>query len=307
MPASGCARIIRRRDADDDAGIGVALVARILAHAVGHDAPRLGRGGHHRPARAHAEAVDRAAVAARDAPACNRPRPVSGCRRSGRTGCGRSAIADARCARRSRTAWPRYARPAHAAWRRCRGRCGRSPAPHGRRRYAPHRPAPRPAPAACRRRMRRCRYRSPGFRSDIRRPGPRSWRAYAPPSSPAGTCRYAACSRTGFPPARPRATNSVSTLRPKWCGSLIWLYSLPSEKVPAPPSPNCTLDSGFSTERRHKPQVSLVRSRTTLPRSRMIGRNPICARISAANSPHGPAPITTGRLARLAGALATKR
>ncbi len=30
----------------------------------------------------------------------------------------------------------------------------------------------------------------------------------------------------------------------------------------------------------------------------MIGRNPICASVRAANSPHGPAPITTGRQAR---------
>ncbi len=40
---------------------------------------------------------------------------------------------------------------------------------------------------------------------------------------------------------------------------------------PAPPSPNWTLLSGLSTARRHRPHVSLVRSRTTLPRSRMIG------------------------------------
>ncbi|MNE59412.1 hypothetical protein D3C80_1545040 [compost metagenome] len=57
----------------------------------------------------------------------------------------------------------------------------------------------------------------------------------------------------------PALTNSSSTLRPWCCGSLIWLYSLPSEKVPAPPSPNCTLDSGLSTLLRHRPQVSLVR------------------------------------------------
>ena len=39
MPASGCARIVVGRDADHDAGVGVALVARILAHAVGDHAP----------------------------------------------------------------------------------------------------------------------------------------------------------------------------------------------------------------------------------------------------------------------------
>ena len=47
MPASGpCAGVIRRvrgADAHDDAGIGVALVARILAHAVGDDAAGFAR------------------------------------------------------------------------------------------------------------------------------------------------------------------------------------------------------------------------------------------------------------------------
>ena len=43
------------------------------------------------------------------------------------------------------------------------------------------------------------------------------------------------------------------------------------------------------------------------PRSRMIGRKPICASISAANRPHGPAPITTGRSANPSGARATSR
>ena len=44
-------------------GIGVALVARVLAHAIGDHAPGLGGGRHHRAAGAHAEAVDRAAIA----------------------------------------------------------------------------------------------------------------------------------------------------------------------------------------------------------------------------------------------------
>ena len=67
------------------------------------------------------------------------------------------------------------------------------------------------------------------------------------------------------------------------------------------------LDIGFRGEHRScatSAQVSLVRSRTTLPRSRMMGRKPICARIRAANNPHGPAPITSGR-ANFSGARAT--
>ena len=93
----------------------------------------------------------------------------------------------------------------------------------------------------------------------------------------------------------PALTNSVSTLRVRWRGSLIWLHSLPSEKVPAPPSPNCTFDSGSSTPWRHRPQVSFVRSRTLRPRSSTSGRSPIWARISAANRPQGPKPTTSGR------------
>ena len=54
--------VLRRLDPDHEAGVGVALVARILAHPVGDDAPDLGGRGHHRSARAHAEAVDGASV-----------------------------------------------------------------------------------------------------------------------------------------------------------------------------------------------------------------------------------------------------
>ena len=55
--------VVLRRDADHDAGVGVALVARVLAHAVGDHAAGLGGRGDHGAARAHAEAVDRAPVA----------------------------------------------------------------------------------------------------------------------------------------------------------------------------------------------------------------------------------------------------
>src|SRR5204863_4595144 len=54
--------VVLRRDADDDARVGIALVARVLAHAVGDDAARLRSRGDDRAAGAHAEAVDRAAV-----------------------------------------------------------------------------------------------------------------------------------------------------------------------------------------------------------------------------------------------------
>ncbi|MNJ70641.1 hypothetical protein D3C77_671150 [compost metagenome] len=56
---------------------------------------------------------------------------------------------------------------------------------------------------------------------------------------------------------------------------------------------------------RHRPQVSFVRSRTALPRSRMMGLKPICASTRPANRPQGPVPMTMGRLANVAGAWAT--
>jgi hypothetical protein len=73
--------VVLRRDAHHDAGVGVALVAAVLAHAVGDHAASFGRGGHHRATRAHAEAVDRLRRWPRGAPACSRPRPGWGGRR----------------------------------------------------------------------------------------------------------------------------------------------------------------------------------------------------------------------------------
>ncbi|KFB72302.1 MAG: hypothetical protein AW09_002510 [Candidatus Accumulibacter phosphatis] len=58
------AGVVERGDADDDAGVGIALVARILAHAVGDHAVRFGSGGDHGAAGTHAETVNAAAVAA---------------------------------------------------------------------------------------------------------------------------------------------------------------------------------------------------------------------------------------------------
>ena len=126
--------VVRRRDADDDAGVGVALVARVLAHAVGDHALRLRGRGDDRAARAHAEAVDRAAVLRvvhEPVVGSAEERMAGVSRRSGR---GRSAIADARCESRSRTAWPRGERRARAASRRCRARCGRARGRRARRR-----------------------------------------------------------------------------------------------------------------------------------------------------------------------------
>ena len=56
------AGVVRRRYAHHDAGIGVALIARVLAHAVGHHPAWLRCGGHHRAAGAHAKAVNAATI-----------------------------------------------------------------------------------------------------------------------------------------------------------------------------------------------------------------------------------------------------
>ena len=55
-------REIFRRDADHQCRIGIAFVARVLAHAIGDHALRLRGGRHHGAARAHAKAVHRASV-----------------------------------------------------------------------------------------------------------------------------------------------------------------------------------------------------------------------------------------------------
>src|SRR5688572_8669315 len=56
--------IVGRRYADHDTGVRIALVARILAHAVGDHPPGLGSGGDYGTARAHAKTVNRTAVGA---------------------------------------------------------------------------------------------------------------------------------------------------------------------------------------------------------------------------------------------------
>ena len=103
----------------------------------------------------------------------------------------------------------------------------------------------------------------------------------------------------------PAATNSCLTFKPLNPGSLTWLYNFPSENVPAPPSPNCTFDSVFNSLVRQKRKVSLARSWTDFPRSKIIGLKPICANISPTNKPHGPMPITNGRSVKPSGAVAT--
>ncbi len=77
-------------------------------------------------------------------------------------------------------------------------------------------------------------------------------------------------------------------------GSFTPVVSLPSENVPAPPSPNWTLEVVDRMPVRQKRSTSPVRSSTSRPRSSTMGRRPARARVRAANSPAGPIPATTG-------------
>ena len=73
------------------------------------------------------------------------------------------------------------------------------------------------------------------------------------------------------------------------------VVSFPSENVPAPPSPNWTLELVSSSPVFQKCSTSRVLSSTLRPRSNTTGRAPASASMRAANMPHGPKPTMTGR------------
>ena len=77
--------------------------------------------------------------------------------------------------------------------------------------------------------------------------------------------------------------------------SLILVVNLPSEKVPAPPSPKQTLFSEESIPSSFNLSKANTRSCISLPRSIINGRYPLFASVYAQNSPHGPDPTITGR------------
>lgn len=81
----------------------------------------------------------------------------------------------------------------------------------------------------------------------------------------------------------------------KMRSSFVPVFSLPSENVPAPPSPNCTLHSLSSARSCQKRCTAFCRSSTAPPRSTTIGRSPARASRRPANIPAGPKPTTTGR------------
>ena len=86
---------------------------------------------------------------------------------------------------------------------------------------------------------------------------------------------------------------STSLFLPKV--SFTRVLSFPSENVPAPPSPNCTLEDGSSCPVSQNRATRSVLASTSSPRSRSMGMYPFLASIRPQNSPAGPVPIMTGR------------
>ena len=92
----------------------------------------------------------------------------------------------------------------------------------------------------------------------------------------------------------PNLTNvSITSLHNGLCKFVV---SFPSEKVPAPPSPNCTFEQVFNIRSFKNNSTSFCLSSTVLPCSTIIGLTPFSIRVSAQNNPAGPAPIITGLL-----------
>ena len=97
----------------------------------------------------------------------------------------------------------------------------------------------------------------------------------------------------------PNLTNVSSTSLILPVGSLITVLSLPSENVPAPPSPNCTLDSVSSSPLSQNVLTFFCLTSTLSPRSYITGFMPASESFKAANMPAGPNPIITGRSSSL--------
>ena len=92
----------------------------------------------------------------------------------------------------------------------------------------------------------------------------------------------------------PNFTNVSSTKRFRPNLSLTRVFNFPSEKVPAPPSPNCTFEAVFNMPSFQNCSTTFWRSLTGAPRSITRGSYPSKASKYAQNRPAGPLPITTG-------------
>ena len=203
MPASGSSPgIVLGRDAHHDAGVGVALVARILAHAVGDHASGLGRRRHHRAAGTHAEAVHRAAVfrVVHQFVVGRAEQRIAGVRPEPRTVDQRLRVLDAKADGKRLGFHVDAARVQHLEGIACAVAEREDDMMAAERLAAGERHA---ADLLCHRGRPRSARRSRAAGSGSRRPVPRSRGASSRPCRPGGRCRCAASTHRGFLPARP--------------------------------------------------------------------------------------------------------
>ena len=90
----------------------------------------------------------------------------------------------------------------------------------------------------------------------------------------------------------PNFTNSSNTFPEKT--DVFPVVNFPSEKVPAPPSPNCMFVLVFNTPLSIKLFTSSILFSTFDPCSIIIGSIPLSTSVIAVKSPAGPAPTITG-------------
>ena len=90
----------------------------------------------------------------------------------------------------------------------------------------------------------------------------------------------------------PKLTNSCKTFLHN--GLLIPVVSLPSENVPAPPSPNWTFDEVFKILFFKRLSISFFLSSTFFPCSIIMGEIPFWTNVNAEKRPAGPEPTITG-------------
>ena len=102
-----------------------------------------------------------------------------------------------------------------------------------------------------------------------------------------GFCKYKISS------GAPNSTKVRSTCLFLPDESFTKVLSFPSEKVPAPPSPNCTLHSGSRPFPFQNASTLSCRFSTSKPRSKTTGCFPALASSNAANIPAGPKPAIT--------------
>ena len=254
----------------------------------------FGGGRHHRPARTHAKTIDATPIRCSDAPACNRPPPAPDCphrappaRRIDHSLRMLDSYTDGK-----RLLVQMYARfrqaprnRSRAEWPGASTTCRDAISLPSANRTPGHSAGPRPQQQPLHPRTKSI---FPAQRLDRLREGDSTTET----SRNVPICGFAAIKISAGAPAR---TNSSSTRLPRCAGSRMPDHSLPSEKRARP-----ALAELYIALRTKAPICATARTYHACVRARSCrvpagsGRNPICASVNAANSPHGPAPITIG-------------